>query len=179
MKQIAVFCSAADNIDSIYFHAARDLGTWIGQNHHTLIYGGASLGLMECLAQYTKVTGGNIIGVVPSKLEENGIVSRLPNEIINTHNLSDRKDQMVATADAIVALPGGVGTFDEIFHVISAASIGYHHKRVIFYNVNHFFDPLLDCLKTIYQQHFLRHNMEHYLDVANNFEELETLLNQA
>lgn len=178
MKQIAVFCSAVDDIDSIHFHAARDLGTWIGQNHHTLLYGGCSLGLMECIAQYTKVTGGKVIGIVPTKLEENGNVSHLLDEVIYTSNLSDRKDKMIEMADVIVALPGGIGTLDEIFHVMAAASIGYHHKRIIFYNVEKFFQPLITYLESLKQQHFLRHENSYYFDVATNFEELQTLLNK-
>ena len=96
----------------------------MGETGKTLVYGGASLGLMECVAQAVKTNGGHIIGVVPAKLEENGKVSALPDRIINTRNLSDRKDMIVEESDVLVALPGGVGTLDEIFHVMAAASIG-------------------------------------------------------
>lgn len=78
--------------------------------------------------------GGKVIGVVPAKLEENGKVSTLLDEEIHTRNLSDRKDIITEKSEVLVALPGGVGTLDEIFHVIAAASIGYHRKKVIFYN---------------------------------------------
>ena len=141
MEKIGIFCSASGNIDKMYFDMAGRIGKWMGETGKTLVYGGASLGLMECVAQAVKTNGGHIIGVVPAKLEENGKVSALPDRIINTRNLSDRKDMIVEESDVLVALPGGVGTLDEIFHVMAAASIGYHHKKVIFYNE----DDLLRC----------------------------------
>ena len=130
MEKIGIFCSASENIDKMYSDPAVRVGKWIGETGKTLIYGGASLGLMECIAQAVKTNGGHIIGVVPAKLEENGKVSTLPDRIIHTHNLSDRKDIIVEESDILLALPGGVGTLDEIFHVMAAASIGYHHKKV-------------------------------------------------
>ena len=95
MEKIGIFCSASENIDKMYSDAAVRVGKWIGETGKTLIYGGASLGLMECIAQAVKTNGGHIIGVVPAKLEENGKVSTLPDRIIHTHNLSDRKDIIV------------------------------------------------------------------------------------
>ncbi|MDD4608611.1 MAG: TIGR00730 family Rossman fold protein [Bacteroidaceae bacterium] len=177
MKKIAVFCSAIDDIDAAYIQAANDLGQWIGKNQHTLVYGGSSMGLMEHLAKAVKEQNGNVIGVVPSKLEENNKVSLYIDQLITTHNLSDRKDVMVQQADAIVALPGGIGTLDEVFHVMAASSIGYHEKRVIFYNVNGFFQPLLTWINQLHATGFMRHPVSHYFDLANTLDELLILLN--
>lgn len=77
MDKIAIFCSASDNIDPVYFDKARELGTWMGQNGKTLIYGGANIGLMECVARAAKENGSMVMGVVPTKLEERGRVSDL------------------------------------------------------------------------------------------------------
>ncbi len=148
----------------------------MGETGKTLVYGGASLGLMECVAQAGKTNGGHIIGVVPAKLEENGKVSALPDRIINTRNLSDRKDMIVEESDVLVALPGGVGTLDEIFHVMAAASIGYHHKKVIFYNEDGFYDTLLKALKEIEEKGFARQPFSTYYDVANTLEELKQII---
>ena len=119
MKKIGIFCSASESIDKMYFDSARQIGEWIGQTGKTLIYGGASLGLMECVARAVKENGGKVIGVVPTLLEEKNSVSTQPDEIIHTLNLSDRKNVMTEKSDILVALPGGVGTLDEIFHVIA------------------------------------------------------------
>lgn len=176
MKKIGIFCSASENIDKMYFDAARQLGKWIGETDRTLIYGGANLGLMEETARAVKETGGRVIGVIPSKLEENGKVSSQLDEIIRTHNLSDRKDVILEQSDILVALPGGVGTFDEVFHTMAAASIGYHRKRVIFYNVEGFYDKLIAALDEIQGKGFAREPLTTYYGVANTLEELKSIL---
>ncbi len=176
MEKIGIFCSASENIDKMYFDMAARIGQWIGETGRTLVYGGASLGLMECVAKAVKANGGYIIGVVPAKLEENGRVSTLPDRIINTRNLSDRKDRIVEESDVLVALPGGVGTLDEIFHVMAAASIGYHHKKVIFYNESGFYDTLLKALEEIEEQGFARQPFSTYYQTANTPEELKQII---
>lgn len=178
MEKIGIFCSASDSIDKMYFHKAMELGEWMAKHRKTLIYGGANLGLMECIAQSVKANGGVVVGVVPSKLEENGKVSSLLDKTFKTKNLSDRKDIIVDESDVLVALPGGIGTFDEIFHTMAASSIGYHTKKVIFYNIDGFYDNLLTILSSLYQNQFSRHPLNHYFDVAETFEELTNLLNK-
>ncbi|MDD3036402.1 TIGR00730 family Rossman fold protein [Bacteroides sp.] len=173
MKKIGIFCSASENIDKMYFDSARQIGKWIGETNKTLIYGGANLGLMECIAHTVKEYGGTVTGVVPSKLEENGKVSKYLDKIIRTQNLSDRKDIMTEESDILIALPGGVGTLDEVFHVIASASIGYHHKKVIFYNKYGFYDELLKTLQTLEEKGFARLPFSTYYEVANTLDELK------
>ena len=117
-----------------------------------------------------------IMGVVPTKLEERGMVSDLLDVTFHTVNLSDRKDIMLQEADVMVALPGGVGTLDEIFHVMAGGTIGYHDKKIIFYNVNGFWDDILHFLKGLEEQRFAHHPLNNYMQVANTFEELIQLL---
>ncbi|WP_455591299.1 LOG family protein [Bacteroides sp.] len=172
MEKIGIFCSASESIDKMYFDEANRIGQWMGGNNKTLIYGGANLGLMECVAQAVKANGGRVIGVVPSKLEENGKVSTCLDEMIRTNNLSDRKDILIAESDILVALPGGIGTLDEVFTVMAAASIGYHRKKVVFYNVDGFYDKLLNVLDELQMKGFSRRPMSDFYEVANSFEEL-------
>lgn len=172
MEKIGIFCSASENIDKMYFDAARQIGQWMGENGKTLVYGGANLGLMECVAQAVKENGGHIVGVVPSILEENEKVSTYPDRIIHTNNLSDRKDRLTEESEILVALPGGIGTLDEVFHVMAAATIGYHRKRVVFYNVNGFYDKLLSALDDLQAKGFCRRPLSVYYEIANSFEEL-------
>ena len=172
MERIGIFCSAADDIETVYFEKARELGAWMGQNKKTLVYGGANIGLMECVAQAAKNQGAFIMGVVPTKLEERGAVSDLLDVTFRVDNLSERKDAMLRESDILVALPGGVGTSDEVFHVMASSSIGYHSKKVIFYNVNGFWNELLAFLNRLREQHFARRPWENFYLVANNLEEL-------
>ena len=162
MKKIGIFCSASENIDKMYFDSARQIGEWMGKAGKTLIYGGANLGLMECVARAVK---------------ENGSVSTLLDEVIHTRNLSDRKDVITEKSEILVALPGGVGTLDEIFHVIAAASIGYHQKKVIFYNEYGFYNELLAALKTLEDKGFARQSFSTYYETANNLDELKEKIN--
>ena len=177
MDRIGLFCSAADDIAPVFFEKASEFGVWLGEHKKTLIYGGANLGLMECVAQSAKERGATIMGVVPTKLEERGAVSDLLDITFRTDNLSDRKDVILRESDVLVALPGGVGTLDEVFHVMASASIGYHAKKVIFYNVDGFWNPMFDFLGQLKDTRFARRPLENYYRVANNFEELVELLN--
>lgn len=172
MEKIGIFCSAADSIETVFFEKAHELGIWLGKNKKTLVYGGANIGLMECVAQAAKAHGAFIMGVVPTKLEERGAVSDLLDVTFRVDNLSERKDTMLRESDILVALPGGVGTLDEVFHVMASASIGYHSKKIIFYNVNGFWDELFAFLNRLREQHFARRPWENFYLVANNYEEL-------
>lgn len=157
MNKIAVFCSASDDIAPVFKEKAKELGAWLGQHHKWLVYGGSNTGLMESLAQSAKENGAMIMGVVPTKLEEHGRVSDLLDVTFHSVNLSDRKDIMVQESEVMVALPGGIGTLDEVFHVMASCSIGYHDKKVIFYNVDGFWDELLHFLGKLEDLHFAHH----------------------
>lgn len=176
MEKIGIFCSASDSIAPVYFEKARELGEWMGQNRKTLVYGGANLGLMERVAKAAREKGAFVMGVVPTKLEERGAVSDLLDVTFRVDNLSERKDVMLCESDVLVALPGGVGTLDEVFHVLASASIGYHGKNVIFYNVDGFWDGLLSFMEGLKEQHFARRPWENYYQVADDFNELIELL---
>ena len=176
MKKIAVFCSASANIDHVYMEKAEEFGAWMGQHDKWLIYGGTNMGLMNVLASATKANGGFVMGVVPTIVEERGRVSDLLDVTFRTENLSDRKDVMLREADIAVALPGGVGTLDEIFHVMAAATIGYHHKQVVLYNVNGFWNGIIEFLRGLEEQRFAHNPLDNYFKVANSFDELVNIL---
>jgi uncharacterized protein (TIGR00730 family) len=173
MKKIAVFCSANNNIDPRYFEKARELGKWIGESNYTLVYGGCDMGLMECLAQAVHNSKGQVIGVVPTRVEKNGHTSKFLDIEIPCQDLTDRKALMMAQSDVIVALPGGIGTLDEIFTVAAASTIGYADKKVILYNIDHFWDQLMDLLHSIEKQNFMREPASRYFTSVGNFEELK------
>lgn len=177
MDKIAIFCSASPAIDPVYFEKARELGCWMGQNNKTLVYGGANIGLMECIARSVKENGGTVMGVVPTKLEERGRVSDLLDVTFRTDTLSDRKDIMMQEAEVMVALPGGVGTLDEVFHAMAAGILDYHRKKVIFYNINGFWNGIVDFLSGLEAQHFAHQPLRNHFDVANSLNELTELLN--
>lgn len=154
--KIAVFCSANNNIVDKYTKEVEALGQWIGTAGHTLVYGGSNTGLMECVAHAAHDAGATVIGVVPQILEKGGRVSDYIDVEIPCDNLSDRKDLMLAQADTAVALPGGIGTLDELFSVAASRTIGYHTKKIILYNINGFWDSLVHLLDDLQERGMIR-----------------------
>lgn len=174
-----IFCSANSSLPTEHFERTRELGTWMGANGHTLVFGGCNLGLMECVAKAVHEAGGMTVGVVPSIVEKGGKVSEYVDVKILCDNLSDRKDLMIERSDTIIALPGGVGTLDEVFTVLASASIGYHHKRVILYDIDGFWDSLLAMLDDLKARGVIRAGFDETLKVATNLAEIKALIGEA
>lgn len=177
-KNVAIFCSASESIDNIYVAAAREVGAMLGSLGVSLVYGGARFGLMEATAKAAKDAGARIVGVVPDILIERNRVSTLLDERIACRNLSDRKDIMLEKSDILVALPGGIGTLDEIFHVVAAATIGFHNKRVVLYNSNGFWNGLSAMLDKFNTDGFIRGEINRFMVVANSIKELEMFIKE-
>lgn len=175
---ICIFCSANSNIPTEYFERTSELGTWMGANGHTLVFGGCNLGLMECVAKAVHEAKGMTVGVVPTIVEKGGKVSDYVDVKILCDNLSDRKDLMIERSDVIIALPGGVGTLDEIFTVLAAASIGYHNKSVILYNIGGFWDSLIAMLDNLKARGVLRAGFDDTVKVAHTLDEIAALIAQ-
>jgi len=174
--KIGVFCSANGQIDPDFFRATEQLGHWLAQHGHTLVFGGVNMGLMECIAQAVHENGGRTIGVVPTIVEKTGRTSQYVDIEIACDNLTDRKQLMMDQSDVFVALPGGIGTLDEVFTVAASATIGYHQKLVILYNIKDFWRPLITLLDDLQQRGMVRGEWQQYIKVANSLEELATML---
>ena len=176
MNKIAVFCSGSDHIAPVYREKAEELGAWLGRHHKWLVYGGSDSGLMEVVGKAVKENGGMLMGIIPTKLEEAGRVSGLLDVEFRTVNLSDRKDMMLQEAEVAVALPGGIGTLDEVFHVAASASIGYHDRKVILYNMEGFWDDIIRFLGRLEETRFAHRPIRNCILVADTFEELIGML---
>lgn len=170
--KIAVFCSANNNISREYFERTTELARWCREEGHTIVFGGCNMGLMGCLAEEK----GSLIGVVPRIIEQGGRVSENLTVHIPCDNLSDRKDLMLLHSDVVVALPGGIGTLDEIFTVAAGHTIGYHHKPIILYNINGFWDSLVALLDDLQQRGMIRGHWTDFIRTANTLEELKAML---
>lgn len=151
MKQrIGVFLSSKEALPEAYHRAAQAVGAWLGRTGRTLVYGGSRSGLMEELAQSCAGAGGKVIGVVPQVVASRNLVSEACHTVFYTADLSDRKSTMMRESDLCVALPGGVGTLDEVFTVLAADVIGTESgaKRcpVVLFDVDGCWDGLLRLL---------------------------------
>lgn len=176
MNNIGVFCAASDNLLPAFYDEAEQVGRRLGEQGKTVIYGGAACGMMECVARGVKQGGGRLVGIVPRILEQAGRACTLLDEKVLCRDLNDRKAILVERSELLVALPGGVGTLDEIFTVASAHSIGYHTKRVVLYNASGFWDDLVALLQGLQAQHFLRCPADTYVTTVRSLDELSRLI---
>ena len=174
--KICVFCSANQQIDSDFFSFTEESGRWMAKNGHSIVYGGVDSGLMECIAKATKEAGGRTIGVVPMLVEETGRTSDYVDVEIPCDNLSDRKQLMMDQSDVFIALPGGIGTLDEIFTVAASATIGYHQKKIVLYNMKGFWNPLIALLDDMGAKGMIRGDWHRYICVADSLEELAEMI---
>ena len=169
--KICVFCSANWQIDQKYFALTEELGRWAAREGHTIVFGGVNQGLMECVGKAAKENGGRTIGIVPTIVEKTGRTSDYVEIEIPCDNLSDRKQLMMDQSDVFIALPGGIGTIDEIFTVASSATIGYHHKKVILYNMKGFWDLLVALLNDLQSKDMIRGDWQDYIKTAESIED--------
>jgi len=174
--KLCIFCSANHQIDPEFFEMTKELGQWAASEGHTIVYGGVNQGLMECVAKATKDCGGRTIGVIPRIIEESGRTSQFVDIEIPCDTLHDRKLLMEQQSDVFIALPGGIGTLDEIFTITASATIGYHHKPVILYNMKGFWNSLIALLDDLQNQGLTRKDWHSYIKVASSLNELATLI---
>jgi len=156
MRAIGVFCGSSAGIDPAYTTAARKLGELLAQQNLTLIYGGAQIGLMGVVADATLAAGGRVIGVIPHLLMDREIGHPGLTELRVVETMAQRKEVMMELSDAFIALPGGIGTLDELFEVWTATQLGLQAKPCGLLNVNGYFDSLVDFLDRAVAQGFLR-----------------------
>lgn len=175
-KKICVFLSSHSDVAPAYIQATHEVGEWIGRNGHSLVYGGARKGLMEVLAQTTKQHGGRVYGVVPQILVERGLVSDAIDVTFYCADLSDRKATLVRESDVIVALPGGIGTLDEVFTVLASNTIGISRRLVVLYNVEGCWDTLLTALNDLREKHLVSDESLSMLHVVSDIDGLSKLL---
>lgn len=176
--KISVFCSANNNISPDFFTLTAELGQWIGTSGHTLVYGGCNVGLMECIGKSVHEAGGRTIGVIPTNVEAGSKLSDYVDIEIPCDNLSDRKDLMLAQSDVAIALAGGIGTLDEVFSMAASATIGYHHKKVIIYNMCGFWDKLVELLDYLQAHGMIRGDYHNIIDVATSLDDVKRILAQ-
>lgn len=152
---IAVYCSAKDTIADCYKQLGTELALWISLNGHTLVYGGATGGLMTVVSKTCIDNGGEVIGVVPERIIRSGRRSQWCTQLIEVSNMSERKQRMRETADCFVCLPGSYGTLDEMFDVIAAGTVGEHHKPIFIVNYHNFYAPLKQQIELMKQELFI------------------------
>lgn len=172
MKAVCVFAGARSGRLPAYAEAARELGTDIANRGLGLVYGGGSIGLMGHAANGALGCGGSVLGVIPRALATSEVMHTGLTELVVVENMHERKAMMAARSDAFVALPGGLGTLEELFEVVTWAQLGFIHKPVGLLNVAGYFDPLLLLIDHAVQEGFIAEQHRELLVVASTPKEL-------
>lgn len=172
LNSVCVFCGSAPGANPLYAQTARDLGAALASRGLALVYGGGRVGLMGCVASAALGAGGTVIGVIPHALAHKEIAQEDCTELIVVGTMHERKALMADRAGAFVALPGGYGTCDELFEILTWAQLGIHRKPVALLNVNGFFTPLLAWLDHVVAEGLLRPKHRELLLVADTIPEL-------
>ncbi|MFC2100395.1 TIGR00730 family Rossman fold protein [Bacteroidota bacterium] len=172
MKSICVFCGSSIGNNHIYKSAAIDLGKHLAEKDITLVYGGGNIGLMGVIANSALKNNGKVIGVIPQSLQDKELAHEGVSKMYVVKSMHERKALMAQISDAFVALPGGFGTFDELFESLTWNQLEIMNKPIAVYNINGYFDFLIKLLKQSVAENFLR--KEHYknLIVASEPEKL-------
>jgi uncharacterized protein (TIGR00730 family) len=169
---ICVYCGSRPGTEPAFAEAARQVGLWIAQNKGQLVYGGGHNGLMGMMADACLQAGGRVVGVIPKALVEKEWAYTGCSELHVVENMHERKSLMAERADAFLAMPGGIGTFEEFFEVWTWRQLGYHDKPVGLLNIKGYYDNLLAFLSTSVQQGFMNAEQMQLIRSGTNTESL-------
>ena len=170
---LCVYCGSKPGDDPAFNKAAIQVGAWIGQYGGQLVYGGGKNGLMGVVAEATMAAGGRVIGVIPRALVEKEWARTECTELHIVETMHERKQMMAEKSDAFLALPGGIGTFEEFFEVWTWRQLGYHNKPIGLLNVNGYYQPMLQFLNCVVKHEFMG---EWQMDLIKSHADLTVLL---
>jgi len=178
ISRVTVFCASSQKIDPVYFKDALELGEILAKNQISIYYGGGAFGLMGCLADTMLKNGGHITGIIPGFMIEQGWGHPEVDHII-VGDMHERKRKLTENTDAIIALPGGVGTLEELLEMITLKQLGKLLVPIIILNTNGFFDPLLMLFSQMIEQNFMRDMHSKIWTIVNNPSEVMEAIRNA
>jgi hypothetical protein len=178
-NRIAVYCASSNDIDDVYRDAATRLGRTMAEAGIGLVLGGGSVGLMGTIADAVLEHGGEVYGVIPQKLQELELGHTGCTELIVVDTMHERKQKMMDLSDGFIAMPGGYGTLEELFEVVTWAQLNYHRKPVGLLNVAGFFDSLIRFVQHAVDEGFVREELRHLITVGTTPQDLLSQLEEA
>ena len=171
IKNICVYCASSPQIAPVYFKAAERLGYLLAEKGINLIDGAGKVGLMGCLNNTVLAAGGTVTGVIPRFMVERGWHHSGLTQLVETETMHERKSLMARMSDAVIALPGGCGTMEELLEVITWKQLGLYLKPIVVLNIQGFYNPLIEMLEKAIGQQFMRREHESLWQVAFTPEE--------
>lgn len=172
MNRITVFCGSSFGTEEIYKEQATLLGQTLAKQNIELVYGGANVGLMGAVADGVLNAGGKAIGVLPNFLRSKEIAHQGLTELILVESMHERKTKMNDLCDGVIALPGGFGTLEELFEMLTWAQLGLHKKPIAILNINGFYDSLIELTETMVEKGLLKDVNQKMLLVSDNIDDL-------
>lgn len=155
IKRVCVYCASSDKVDKVYFDAVTVLAKELVNSNIQVVYGGGASGLMGKLADDVLQFGGHVIGIMPNFMKEVEWAHQGVSEFHFVGDMAERKKKFLDMSDALIALPGGCGTLEELFEAITLKRLGLFTKPIIILNINHFYDPLVALLDKCIAEHFM------------------------
>lgn len=178
LERICVYCGSSDRVDSRYLEAAGAMGRALALHGTSVIYGGGSTGMMGALANAALAAGGKVTGVLPRFFDTPELSHNRLTELHLVENMHERKAMMAELADGFIALPGGFGTFEELFEILTWAQIGLHTRPVGILNVGGYFDPMMALIDHAQQQGFIYTEHKDLLIVDGDPDDLLDMMKQ-
>ena len=166
IKSICVFCASSESVDDSYKSVATELGRAIGKRGIDLVYGGASIGLMGCVARGVHEEKGKVIGILPEFFRTKDIEYLDADELIVTKDMRERKAKMDERSDAFIVLPGGVGTLEEAMEILSMRQLKLSEKPLVFVNTQGFYDKLNDTFASMIDLNFAKENIRNMFSIT-------------
>ena len=170
---LCIYCGSRPGVDPAYAQAAQQVGQWIGEHQGQLVYGGGHNGLMGLLADSAAQAGARVVGIIPRSMVEREWARTSCDELIVVDTMHERKRLMMERADAFLALPGGIGTFEEFFEAWAWRQLGFHDKPVGLLNTNGYYDPMLTFMTHTVSQGFVS---DWQMDLIRVGADIQTLL---
>jgi uncharacterized protein (TIGR00730 family) len=171
IKNVTVYCASSSKLAPVYRDAATALGRAIARKGWGLIYGGDCQGLMGAVAEGAFEAGGLLIGILPQRLYDLGIKNERNHEVVVTRDMRHRKEILESRGDAMIALPGGLGTLEEFFEIVVGRQLGFHTKPIILLNVAGYYNPLLTMIEHGIEHHFIKPASRELFYVAESVED--------
>lgn len=157
MKRICIFCGSNKGNDPVYAEQATLLGQTLAKANIGLVYGGTTAGLMGIVADAALAAGGEVIGIIPERLAEKSAMTHQGlSQLLVVESMHARKAKMAELSDGFIALPGGIGTFEELFEMLTWSQLGFHHKPTGVLNIKGFYDPLIQFLDSVIAAQFMK-----------------------
>lgn len=169
---ICVYGASSDIIDRVYIKACEDLGNKVAKRGHTLVFGAGAGGVMGASARGAEAGGGKIIGIAPNFFDVDGMIFENCTELIRPDTMRERKKMLEEMSDAFIMAPGGIGTFDEFFEILTLKQLSRHVKAIAIFNVNHYFDDLLNMIEKGISGEFIKEECRELYRVFEDADEM-------